>query len=171
MKEEWCNFKPIEIIEIPEFGRLTAVTLVDQLKIKSQKDKDLLKQAKDKAYLKGFYDGVMLVGVAKGQKVEKAKPVVKAHLMEKNLAVPYYEPEGEVISRTGDTCIVAACYQWFLKYGEEEWKEFVREHLSSADFNTYGAKTQHEFDLIIDWLKEWGCTRTQGLGTHLPWDE
>lgn len=75
------------------------------------------------------------------------------------------------MSRTGDVCIVAACYQWFLKYGEEKWREFVREHLSSDDFNTYGAKTQHEFDLIIDWLKEWGCTRTQGLGTKLPWDE
>ena len=25
--------------------------------------------------------------------------------------------------------------------------------------------------MIIDWLKEWGCTRTQGLGTKLPWDE
>lgn len=24
--------------------------------------------------------------------------------------------------------------------------------------------------MIIDWLKEWGCTRTQGLGTKLPWD-
>lgn len=24
--------------------------------------------------------------------------------------------------------------------------------------------------MVIDWLKEWGCTRTQGLGTKLPWD-
>jgi len=130
-----------------------------------------LKQAKEEAYRKGFYEGKMLVGVAAGQAVEKAKPVVKQHLLEAGLAVPYYEPEKEVISRTGDRCIVAACYQWFLKYGEEEWKEFVREHLSSDNFNAYGAKTQHEFDLIIDWLAAWGCTRTQGLGTQLPWDE
>lgn len=85
--------------------------------------------------------------------------------------MPYYEPEKEILSRTGDACIVATCYQWFLKYGEDDWREFVREHLSSDNFNTYSSKTQHEFDLIIDWLKEWGCTRTQGLGTHLPWDE
>ena len=25
--------------------------------------------------------------------------------------------------------------------------------------------------LILDWLKEWGCSRTQGLGTFVPWDE
>ena len=31
-------------------------------------------------------------------------------MLEKNLAVPYYEPESEVISRTGDKCIVASCY-------------------------------------------------------------
>jgi leucyl-tRNA synthetase len=43
--------------------------------------------------------------------------------------------------------------------------------LLSDNFKAYNTKTQHEFDLIIDWLKEWGCTRTQGLGTQLPWDK
>jgi len=54
----------VPIINIPEFGDLAAVKLVEDLKIKSQNDKDLLKQAKDKVYLKGFYEGRMLVGVA-----------------------------------------------------------------------------------------------------------
>ena len=124
VKEEWClPFAPVPIINIPEFGDLTAVKLVDDLKISSSKDKDLLKIAKDKAYLKGFTEGKMLVGIAKGESVEKAKPIVKKYLMEAGLAVPYYEPEGEVVSRSGDNCIVASCYQWFLKYGEDEWKE------------------------------------------------
>lgn len=170
--EECCvPFAPVPIINIPEFGDLSAVHLVDELKIQSQKDKDLLKVAKDRAYLKGFYEGKMLVGVAQGETVEKAKPKVKQHLFDENLAVPYYEPEGEVVSRTGDNCIVASCYQWFLKYGDDEWKELVRSHLKSDNFQAYNTKTQHEFDLIIDWLKEWGCTRTQGLGTLLPWDD
>lgn len=44
VKEEWCvPFEPIPIINIPEFGNLSAVFLCDELKIKSQKDKDLLK--------------------------------------------------------------------------------------------------------------------------------
>jgi len=28
-----------------------------------------------------------------------------------------------------------------------------------------------EFELILEWLKEWGCSRTAGLGTALPWDD
>ncbi len=163
-------FEPTPIINIPEFGDLSAVKLVDDLKIKSQKDKDLLKVAKDKAYLKGFYEGKLLVGVAAGETVENAKPKVKQHLYDEDLACPYYEPESEVVSRTGDQCLVASCYQWFLKYGEDEWTEFVRAHLTSDNFNAYNPKTQTEFNLIVDWLKEWGCTRTQGLGTILPWD-
>ena len=130
-----------------------------------------MKQAKDKAYKAGFYEGKMIVGVANGEKVEKAKPIVKQHLMDAGLAIPYYEPEGKIVSRTGDLCIVASCYQWFMKYGEDEWKEFVRKHLLSDDFKAYNTKTQHEFDIIIDWLGQWGCTRTQGLGTKLPWED
>jgi leucyl-tRNA synthetase len=172
VKEEWCvPFVPIPIIEIPELGNLAAVTLVDEFKVQSQKDTELLKKAKDKCYLKGFYEGKLLVGVAEGQLVEKAKPLVKKYMLEQNLAVPYYEPEGEIISRTGDTCIVATCYQWFMKYGEEGWKNQIKEHVLSDQFQTYNKKTQHEFELIIEWLEEWGCTRTQGLGTKLPWDE
>ena len=100
-----------------------------------------MKQAKDKCYLKGFYEGKLLVGVAAGETVEKSKPIVKKHLLEAGMAVPYYEPEGLIISRTGDKCIVASCYQWFLNYGEEEWKEFVRAHLLSDEFKAYNSKT------------------------------
>jgi leucyl-tRNA synthetase len=36
VKEEWCvPFVPVPIINIPEFGDLSAVFLVDELKIKS----------------------------------------------------------------------------------------------------------------------------------------
>jgi leucyl-tRNA synthetase len=118
--EEHCvPFAPVPIIEIPDFGNMCAVKLVEDLKIKSQKDRDLLQKAKDEAYKKGFYQGRMIVGIGEGLSVEEAKPKCKKLLMDEGLAVPYYEPEKEVVSRTDDKCIVACCYQWFLAYGEE----------------------------------------------------
>jgi len=53
-------------------------------------------------YLEGFYNSVMLVGIPKGQRVEEAKPVIKELLFKEGLAITYYEPEGEVVSRSGD---------------------------------------------------------------------
>ena len=83
----------------------------------------------------------MLVGSAQGQSVEEAKPKVKKQLMDEGLACPYYEPESKVVSKTHDICIVASCYQWFLRYGLDDWKEAVREHLDSDNFKAYNEKT------------------------------
>ena len=80
-------------------------------------------------------------------------------------ALPYYEPEGEIISRTGDLCVVALCDQWFLHYGEENWKNEVKKHVQSDNFNAFNPKNQNEFDETLEWLREWACSRSTGLGT------
>ena len=43
---------------ILDFGKLSAVTICDELKIQSQNDREKLAEAKEKLYLRGFYDGV-----------------------------------------------------------------------------------------------------------------
>ncbi len=58
-----------------------------------------------------------------------------------------------------------------MNYGEEQWKNAVKSHVFGPNFNTFTPKTRQEFEVILEWLKEWGCSRTAGLGTNLPWDD
>jgi leucyl-tRNA synthetase len=168
--EQVLPFNPISILEIPEFGNLSAVYLCDKLKIVSQNDKEKLKQAKDMAYLKGFNEGIMTVGLCKGEKVSVAKNKIKEYMIKEGLACQYWEPESQVISRSGDDCVVALCDQWMIKYGEEDWKNFVKTYVKSNQFNCFNPIVQKEFETVLDWLKEWACSRTFGQGTKLPWD-
>jgi leucyl-tRNA synthetase len=52
---------------------------------------------------------VMLVGIGQNMKVKDAKPIVKKYMIDNNEAAIYYEPENEVVSRSGDDCVVALC--------------------------------------------------------------
>ncbi|XP_028521055.1 leucine--tRNA ligase, cytoplasmic isoform X2 [Apis cerana] len=163
------SYDPIPIIEVPEFGNLCAVTLYDKLKIQSQNDKVKLLQAKEMAYLKGFYDGVLLVGQYKGNKVQDVKKYVQKELINEGKAVIYYEPEKTIISRSNDECVVALCNQWYLDYGEETWKREAIEALNNL--NTFHDEVRKNFMACLNWLHEYACSRTYGLGTKLPWDE
>lgn len=66
-----------------------------------------MEKAKEKAYQLGFYEGIMNVGEYKGMKVRDAKPLVKKLLIDKGMAVEYFEPENQVIGRQKDICVVA----------------------------------------------------------------
>jgi leucyl-tRNA synthetase len=74
-------------------------------------------------YKEGFYNGKMILGHYAGLPVQEAKPKIKSELVEASLAAIYYEPEGEVVSRSGDACVVCLMDQWYLDYGEEEWRQ------------------------------------------------
>ena len=54
----------------------------------------------------------MLIGDFKGGKVSQVKKKIQAAMVKGNEAVLYQEPEQTVISRSGDTCVVALCDQW-----------------------------------------------------------
>lgn len=164
-------YEVVPIIEIPGFGDQAAVKVCDDLKVVSQNDKEKLAKAKELVYLKGFYEGVLLVGSQKGSKVCDAKTVVRQELLDSGDAIPYWEPESLVMSRSGDECVVAHLDQWYLTYGAEDWKNRVLEHVSNPEtFNAYNPIALGEYKATLEWLKEWAPCRQAGLGTKLPWD-
>ena len=119
----WVALDPVPVLRTPTYGELTAPALVAALKIQSQRDTKQLAEAKELAYREGFYSGVMLIGEFAGENVQDAKPKVRDRLIEHGLAFAYAEPEGLVISRSADECVVALMDQWYLDYGETEWKK------------------------------------------------
>ncbi len=171
IKREWAELEIPPIIETPSYGNLTAKFLVEKMKINSPKDAKQLAEAKDLAYKEGYYKGTMLIGDFKGQPVEVAKPKVKEALIKSGKAFEYAEPNGHVVSRSGDECVVAYLGQWFLNYGENdpEWRKQVLDHMET-DMELYTSETRHGFEKNLYWLNRWACARTYGLGSKLPWD-
>eukprot|EP01080_Neovahlkampfia_damariscottae_P009492 gene9492-1698_t len=171
VKEEWVkDFEVVPIIDIPELGDKAAVTVCEKMKIKSQKDQVELGKAKKEVYKHGFYSGILTVGPHKGSKVLEAKEKITQQLLDEGVAIKYAEPESEVLSRSGDNCVVAMTDQWFLKYGEENWRKTVEEYTMN-EVETYSDSTKNSLIGTINWLKEWACSREYGLGTKLPFDE
>lgn len=162
-------FEPIPIINVPGLGHLSAVTAYDQFKIQSQNDRDKLLEAKELVYLKGFYDGILLVGDFAGKKIQDVKKDLKNFLIGRQEADTYYEPEKTIVSRSGDVCVVALCNQWYLNYGEDQWRSLTLKHLETMEL--FHEEVRKNFEGALDWLHEYACSRTYGLGTKLPWDE
>lgn len=82
----------------------------------------------------------------------------------------YFEPESEVISRSGDKCIVAETDQWYIMYDNPEWQRSVHQYVNSnVKFTDPAVK-----NLILDTILKshpWPFSRTFGMGTKIPFDE
>ncbi len=57
--------------------------------------------------------------------VADVKNVIKQELLDEGVAILYSEPDKQVISRSGDECVVALTDQWYLTYGEDHWKHLT----------------------------------------------
>jgi leucyl-tRNA synthetase len=176
IQKEWVKFDEIlPIIDTPSYGNLTAKKLVEEMKIQSPKDSGKLAEAKEKAYKEGFYKGKIIYGDFSGKPVEEAKGLVRKQLMDAGDAFNYAEPDGKVMSRSGDDCVAALLDQWYMNYGtaanggDGEWAEKVRSHIE-GELNLYYPEAKNQFLRVVDWLSIWACARSYGLGTRVPWD-
>ena len=115
-------FEVVPIIDIQGLGVSAAANMCKEMKVSSQNDRAKLDVIKQKVYLDGFYKGTLVVGPYSGRKVSEVKPIIRAELIKAGQAQAYFEPESEVLSRSGDICVVAYTDQWYLTYGEEKWR-------------------------------------------------
>ncbi|PNS15708.1 leucine-tRNA ligase [Sphaceloma murrayae] len=172
IKKEWADVEITPLIETPSYGNLTAKFLVEKMKINSPKDAKQLAEAKDLAYKEGFYKGTMVYGDFKGKSVEEAKPLVRQQMIDSGDAFNYAEPDGVVISRSADECVAGHLDQWYLNYGKADpkWQGTVLDYITNPGLNTFSGEAKNAFEQTIDWLGQWACARSYGLGSKLPWD-
>jgi leucyl-tRNA synthetase len=164
--------EPIAIIDTPGLGDMAAVKVCQDMKIKTQHERKKLEEAKKLVYKKGFYEGKMnkTCGEYAGWKVETAKDKMKDDLIKSGDAELLYEMTGKVVCRClTPSKIKIVDDQWFIDYGNLQWKKVAHKCLNQM--NLYPEKSREQFNYVIDWLHRWACTREEGLGTKLPWDE
>ncbi|MFH1520472.1 MAG: leucine--tRNA ligase, partial [Candidatus Micrarchaeota archaeon] len=157
-----------QIIEVKGY-RFMAKELIEQRNIKDQHDPKLEEIVKE-VYKKEILTGIMRVGPYNGKKVSEAIDKTKESMFKNNQAVSFWELSDPVYCRCGCKVIVNILGdQWFLDYGQQEWKE--KAHACLDGMITLPEKTRSEFNYTIDWLNKRPCARAAGLGTRFPFDD
>jgi len=175
--EEIKKIEPIAVINIPGYGKIPAADAIKKLGIKNQKEHEKLAKAKDMLYKDGFYKGKLNKLYIKkfskdysGKSVIQVKDKIKDELVKSDYGDIYYQLTGRVVARTLGECLVKIVDdQWFMAYGDKKWTKTAHECLKNMKL--YPEKTRSQFNYVLDWLRNWACTREFGLGTKLPWDE
>ena len=166
------KIEPIPIIATEGYGTVPAKDICEKLGVSDQSDKKL-EEATKELYLKEFTDGKLneKCDEFNNEKVQFGRDKVRVWLQENNHLEKFPVLENAPVHcRCGAECVVKVLNnQWFLNYGDEEWKELARKCFD--EMNILPNNIRAEFKEVIDWLHERACARQQGLGTKLPWDK
>jgi len=106
-----------------------------------------------------------------GLSVPEARQKITEFLLGKGLGRKIYEIMNRpVYCRCGNEVVVKILKdQWFLDYGNPQWKELAKKLISQMRF--IPPEARKDFEFVADWLQKRACARTRGLGTPLPWDK
>ncbi len=184
----WEGLEPIPLIKVEGYSDVPARDVVEKLGIRSQDEHTLLDSATKEVYRVELESGVMRSDVVNlverevvegarsfvreeisGTPVKEAREKIKNFLMSRGFGDAIYEiMNAPVYCRCGTEIVVKIVKdQWFINYGNPEWKKLTLEALSRMRLVPEEARTQ--FVYTINWLREKACTRSRGLGTELPW--
>ncbi len=170
------EIRVIPVLHTPGYGETPAMQLCEEYDVTCQKDTKQLIEARKALYKKSFYESTMnslyrdfFGNNLEGMPVTEAKEIIKVEMLKRNCLL-FYELTGPVICRCLTPCISKTVTdQWFVAYGDYEWKHKAHQCLNRM--RLYPNEARQQFDYVLDWLRNWACTREEGLGTALPWDE
>jgi leucyl-tRNA synthetase len=172
-----CNdIKDIALIPIVKskgYGKFPAQEIVEKMGIKSLQDKEKLDEATKELYKVGHHTGVMRENCGKfaGMKVEEAKELMKAELLENGRGDIFHDLSEEVICRCGERVIIKRIDdQWFIKYSDATLTEKSKEHVQSMSVFPEEYKTH--LPGVLDWFNDRACARLGNwLGSKFPFDD
>ncbi len=170
--KESKNVEPIQVIQLQNFGKTPAKDLVEKFGIRSSSERDKIEHATKILYKEEFYNGVLTkCGKFTGILVKDIKDSVKKWLKEQNKAFDFHDSNTpNLVCRDGGKVVVKVLKdQWFIDYGNTEWKKLAERALERMFI--YPLKYKPVFEHTINWLHERACARKRGLGTQLPWDK
>lgn len=160
---------PIALITLEDYGEFPAVEICEKMAIRDQNDVEKLESATQEIYSSEFYNGVMMDNTEEfvGMKVEQAKDAVAEVLKSEGRASSFYEVSRSAFCRCGAEITIAVLPdQYFLNYGDAEWKATSRRALDQMTI--IPAKYRKSFEGTFDWLDRRPCVRKRGLGTEFP---
>ncbi|MBP3443265.1 MAG: leucine--tRNA ligase, partial [Methanocorpusculaceae archaeon] len=168
---KYTDIVPIPLVTVPNYGKIPAQDIVEKNKIPNQDDPrmdDLTQELYTAEFSKGKLNENC--GEHAGKSVRQAREDVTKEFVEQRGSIMFHEmSQKRVICRCGNRVYVRILDdQWFINYGDAEWKKAVHEELPNLEL--VPAEVRAEFERTTDWLREWPCSRRVGLGTHVPWD-
>lgn len=163
------KLKPIVILSYPGMKGVPAQEIAERMGLKGQEDPGA-EDATRELYKAEAHTGVMAAGEFRGMRVLEAKEKVKERLIKGGKAFAFFVlAKGPVFCRCGSQVGVKLVEgQWFLDYGNAEWKRKAKEWVGKMGIMP--EKARKEYLATADWLREKACTRASGLGTPFPFD-
>ncbi|MBI5051385.1 leucine--tRNA ligase, partial [Candidatus Micrarchaeota archaeon] len=167
------KLKPISIIHVEGMSDDLGDGIGKEFGVTSADQKDKLEEAKGELNRRVYRKGVMKATCGKyaGMSVPVCQEEIKKELISSNGGVMFWEINNSpVYCRCGTEVLVNVVKnQWFIDYGDENWKKKARSCLESMSI--IPEKTRSDYLHTINWLKEKACARAAGLGTKFPFDE
>jgi len=133
-------------------------------------DSEALEEATERLYRLEYVRGQMTIPSLAGVPVREARTRVVETLAGEGPTFDLQEFSKPVICRNGHVVVIRKVPdQWFLAYGDPEWKARTRE--SASHLVTWPPDYGKELPAILDWFGDRPCTRKgRWLGTPFPLD-